>query len=66
MILTNEDDCSAPANTTLFSLNGGQQNIANPLGPIANYRCNQFGHLCTRSASGNTIVPPLKPPANAR
>ena len=21
--------------------------MANPLGPIANYRCNQFGHLCT-------------------
>ena len=47
VILTNEDDCSAPANTELYSLNGAQQNIANPLGPIANYRCNQFGHLCS-------------------
>ena len=44
VILTNEDDCSAPATRQLYSLNGGQQNIANPLGPIANYRCNQFGH----------------------
>ena len=38
VILTNEDDCSATPPTPLYSLNGGQQNIANPLGPIANYR----------------------------
>ena len=59
VILTNEDDCSAPANTQLYSLNGGQQNVANPLGPIANFRCNQFGHLCT-DPSGKVIEPPLK------
>ena len=42
-----------PANTPLYSLNVGgsnQQNIANALGPIANYRCNQFGHLCNDPA----------------
>jgi hypothetical protein len=61
VMLTNEDDCSAPANTTLFSLNAGAQNLSNPLGPIANYRCNQFGHLC-----GNPpAAPPLNPPAGA-
>lgn len=59
VLLTNEDDCSAPSNTPLFSLNGGQQSIANPLGPIANYRCNQFGHLC------NGMSPPLNPPNGA-
>jgi hypothetical protein len=64
VILTNEDDCSAPTNTQLYSLNGGQQNIANPLGPIANYRCNQFGHTCT-DPNGNVISPPLNPPAGA-
>jgi hypothetical protein len=67
VILTNEDDCSAPANTPLYSLNVGgsnQQNINNALGPIANYRCNQFGHLC-KDPSGAQIEPPLKPPANA-
>jgi hypothetical protein len=59
VLLTNEDDCSAPSNTPLFSLNGGKQSITNPLGPIANYRCNQYGHTC----SGGS--PPLTPPGNA-
>ncbi len=66
VILTNEDDCSAPANTELYSLNGGQQNLANPLGPIGNYRCNQFGHLCTDPATGAVIAPPLVPPSDAQ
>ena len=66
VLLTNEDDCSAPRNTTLYSLNGAQQNVANPLGPIANYRCNQFGHLCTDPTTGAVIVPPLVPPSDAR
>ena len=66
VILTNEDDCSAPADTKLYSLNGGQQNIANPLGPIANYRCNQFGHLCTDPTTDAVIAPPLVPPSDAR
>ena len=51
IVLSNEDDCSAPVNTPLYSLNGYQQNISNPLGPIANYRCNQFGHLCVDPAA---------------
>ena len=69
VLLTNEDDCSAPANTTLYSLLAGQQNIANPLGPIANYRCNQFGHLCNDPASATPtafIAPPLNPPTDAQ
>ena len=69
VLLTNEDDCSAPANTQLFSLLGGQQNLTNPLGPIANYRCNQYGHLCTDPASTTPsalISPPLVPPADAQ
>jgi hypothetical protein len=67
VILTNEDDCSAPSNTQLFSLNVGgsnQQNIMNALGPVANYRCNQYGHLCN-DPSGNQIMPPLTPPNGA-
>jgi hypothetical protein len=65
VILTNEDDCSAPTNTQLYSLNGGQQNAANPLGPIANYRCNQWGHLCTDPATGAVEMPPPQPPGDA-
>jgi hypothetical protein len=69
IFLVNQDDCSVPAGTELFSLNGGEQNLANPLGPIAHYRCNQFGHLCKDPASSNPqalIMPPLKPPPDAQ
>jgi hypothetical protein len=65
VLLTNEDDCSAPSNTTIFSLNGGQQSITNPDGPIANYRCNggpRGGHYC-KDPMGNMVVPPLNPPS---
>lgn len=64
VLLTNEDDCSAPADTTLYSLNGGAQDITNPMGPVANYRCNRFGHLC-RDGGGPLQPPPLNPPADA-
>jgi hypothetical protein len=67
-LLTNEDDCSAPDDTKLYSLNGYGQNLADPLGPIGNYRCNQFGHLC-RDPNGTNpsalIAPPLNPPSDA-
>jgi hypothetical protein len=66
VILTNEDDCSAPSNTPIYSLNGGQQNVANQLGPIANYRCNQWGHLCTDPGTGAVEMPPLQPPGDAQ
>jgi len=71
-ILTNEDDCSAPPNTTIYSLNGFQQNISNPDGPIANYRCNggpRGGHLCRDLHAADPtalIVPPLAPPTDAQ
>ncbi len=68
VILTNEDDCSAPPDTTIYSLNGGPQGITNPDGPIANYRCNggrRGGHLCKDPSTGQTIVPPLNPPSDA-
>jgi hypothetical protein len=71
VILTNEDDCSAPANTTIYSTGAGnpRQSITNPDGPIANYRCNggpRGAHLCQDPAMGNAmIVPPLNPPPDA-
>jgi hypothetical protein len=72
LMLTNEDDCSAPANTTIYSLNGDQQNISNPDGPIANYRCNggpRGGHLCQDPHAANPtayFTPPLKPSSDAQ
>jgi hypothetical protein len=65
VLLADQDDCSAPSNTPLFSLAVGgsnQQNIENALGPLSHYRCNQYGHLC-KDPQGNTIMPTLDPPA---
>jgi hypothetical protein len=44
VMLTNEDDCSVPPNSMLFD--PGQQSLADPLGGLQSYRCNEFGHLC--------------------
>src|SRR6185312_10750271 len=68
IILSDADDCSAPPNTVLYSLNGGFQNIANALGPIAHYRCNEFGHLC-HDPTGDPqrlIQPPATAPTDAQ
>jgi hypothetical protein len=68
IVLSNEDDCSAPSPTPLFSLNGEPQNLTNSLGPIANYRCNEFGHLCVDPAGDpqKLIQPPETPPSDAQ
>ncbi|HVV49168.1 MAG TPA: hypothetical protein VHO06_05895, partial [Polyangia bacterium] len=67
-ILSNQDDCSAPASSALFSLGGKADDLANPLGPLAHYRCNAFGHLCVDPSGDPTahISPPLTPPADAQ
>jgi hypothetical protein len=44
VLITNEDDCSAPPDTDLFST--ASQLITDPVGPLQSYRCNEFGHLC--------------------
>ena len=78
VMLTNEDDCSAPASggaLPIFSLNGAQVNDINTPaypngpadGPIANYRCNGGplgGHFC-KAPDGTLEVPPINPPAGA-
>jgi hypothetical protein len=45
ILITNEDDCSASPGVPLFDT-GSNTNIASQLGPPANYRCNEFGHIC--------------------
>jgi hypothetical protein len=69
IMLSDEDDCSAPPDTQLYSLNVGgsnQQNLANALGPVSNYRCNAYGHLCVDPASSTScsIEPPNQAPAD--
>jgi hypothetical protein len=71
ILLSDEDDCSAPSNTSLYSLDVGgsnQQNIQNALGPIGNYRCNAYGHLCVNAPSNASclIEPPNHLPADAQ
>jgi hypothetical protein len=70
VMLTNEDDCSAPTDTTIYSDNGHPDILTNPDGPIADYRCNggpRGGHLCKdpRSTSGAYAPPPIDPPSDA-
>ena len=45
VLLTNEDDCSAPSGSPLFDTRSST-NLASVLGPLQNFRCNEFGHLC--------------------
>jgi hypothetical protein len=71
ILLANRDDCSAPTGTELFSLQGQPDNLANPLGPLQYYRCNQYGHLCvdpggTCPIATPFISPPLTPPSDAQ
>jgi hypothetical protein len=60
ILITNEDDCSASPGVPLFDT-GSNTNIASQLGPPANYRCNEFGHVCdgghpARNAPNNDMT----------
>jgi len=54
VMLTNEDDCSATASS--FYDTTTNTNLASALGPLTNFRCNEFGHLC------NGVKPPRLAP----
>jgi hypothetical protein len=58
ILLTDEDDCSAPADTTLFD--PSQTQLSDPLGPINSYRCNEFGHLCNGQRPPRTMASNLQ------
>jgi hypothetical protein len=59
IILSDADDCSAPANTYLYSINNGKDNLTNSFGPLTHYRCNEFGHLCIEpSGDPQRLIPP--------
>src|SRR5262249_8144002 len=45
VLVTNEDDCSAPPDSDLFD--SSSMTVTDPLGPMQSYRCNEFGHLCS-------------------
>jgi hypothetical protein len=45
VMITNEDDCSERPGSLLFDT-GSNITVASTLGPPANFRCNEFGHVC--------------------
>jgi hypothetical protein len=47
VLITDEDDCSAPANTDLFR--DSDQLLSSEYGPQQSFRCNEYGHLCNGS-----------------
>ncbi len=61
ILLTNEDDCSAPqgAASDLFPRSGDGSSLSSPLGPPTGYRCSAFGHLC------DGVAPPIMSPLGA-
>jgi len=65
ILLTNEDDCSAspgdgPNNRIPLFDTTANTNMASLLGPPQNFRCNEFGHLCTKGGGA-----PMHPDRNA-
>jgi hypothetical protein len=55
IMLTNEDDCSARPDITLYEATINR-NLSSALGPPSNFRCNEFGHVC------NGAPPPREAP----
>ncbi len=48
ILITNEDDCSAPRDSDVF--NSNSRYVSDPLGPLTSYRCNLVGHTCDGAA----------------
>ncbi len=57
-LITDEDDCSVPAGSDLYDTTNNL-NLASALGPVSNFRCNEFGHLC------NGVKPPRLAPTGS-
>ena len=59
ILVANQDDCSTPDDSDLFDPN--QTRLADPLGPLSTFRCNEFGHLCMING---TLQPPPRAAAS--
>jgi hypothetical protein len=60
VLITNEDDCSAPISSVLFDTNTNT-NLASQVGPPGNFRCNEFGHLCSLNGAAPAAPVRLSP-----
>ena len=54
VLVTNEDDCSAPPGSPLFDPTSAT--LASMYGPTQNFLCNEWGHLCSLGGA-----PPARP-----
>jgi hypothetical protein len=54
ILVTNEDDCSIPADSRLFDPTS--RLVSDPLGPLSSFRCNEYGHVCR--IGGKMQAPP--------
>jgi hypothetical protein len=52
VVITDEDDCSVPADSTLFD--PANPTLDSELGPLTSYRCFEFGVLCGGNDVGRT------------
>jgi hypothetical protein len=57
VLVTNQDDCSAPPDTDLFDPSSTV--VADPLGPLTSFRCAERGLLCGGVAPSRTKAGPL-------
>jgi hypothetical protein len=61
VLMTNEDDDSAPADSPLFDTNS--RSIGDTYGPLQSYRANEFGHLCNGMKPPRTMAASFPPGA---
>jgi hypothetical protein len=59
VLITNEDDCSAPSNSDIF--NPGSRLVSDQYGPLASFRCNEFGHTCNGAHPSRTAASTFGP-----
>jgi hypothetical protein len=57
VLLSDEDDCSAPPDSDLFDTSS--RLVSDPLGPLQSFRCNEFGHLCGGKPPPRTMAADL-------
>jgi hypothetical protein len=59
IMISNEDDCSANPAVPLFDT-AQNLSIGSQLGPPTNFRCNEFGHICSGYPPPRTATGPLR------
>jgi hypothetical protein len=62
VLLSKEDDCSAPRGSPLF--NPTSVTLSSTYGPTAHFLCNEWGHLCVPPGGGSPTRPSRFAPNN--